>query len=43
MTKTRISLHENTETRNFDNAIFIREFAIVNAYQANFNSIWNNH
>jgi len=34
---------ETAETRNFENAIFIREFTIVNSYQANFNSIWNNH
>jgi len=34
---------ESAETRNFENAIFIRDFSIVNAYQANFNSIWNNN
>jgi hypothetical protein len=32
---------EAAETRNFENAILLRDAASVSLYQANFNSIWN--
>jgi hypothetical protein len=31
----------SAETRNFENAIFIRDSGVISSYQANFNSIWN--
>lgn len=31
----------SAETRNFENAVFIRDASVISAYQANFNSIWN--
>lgn len=33
----------SAENRNFENAIFVRDPAVISSYQANFTSIWNLH